>query len=223
MYFSWSREILKADAALVDLHTLSPYFYELGQHLLPLAGPEGATLGVTLVEVSLLSLSTIISTMQKTAILFYLFFCYKWGFLLSFLLSHICLYFTGTVCILSPLTSKYYTVQNIKPRCPVYTVWNWQTLRERLRGIMDTSLNTPEDDAGARQTKLDQLERSLFLTGRKTFRDHQLWLSRRAHIVTTSHMVTQHNKRKFSEVSWKCKERIIRSINYIVKIEWDNF
>ncbi|KAK4292090.1 hypothetical protein Pmani_035122 [Petrolisthes manimaculis] len=119
------REILKADAALVDLHTLSPHFYELGQHLLPLAGPEGTTLGLLLVE----------------------------------------------------------------------------TLRERLRSIMDTSLNTTEDDAGTRQSKLDQLERSLFLTGRKTFRDHQLWLSRRAHIVTTSYMVTQHNKRKFSEVS----------------------
>ncbi|KAK8730729.1 hypothetical protein OTU49_007894 [Cherax quadricarinatus] len=119
------REILKAEASLVDLHMFSPHFYEFGQHLLPLAGPEAPILGTLLVE----------------------------------------------------------------------------TLRERLRSIMDTSLNSLEDEASSHTTKLDELERSLFRTGRKTFHDHRLWLSRRAHIVTTSPMVEQHNKRKFSEIS----------------------
>ncbi|XP_063615046.1 DNA replication complex GINS protein PSF3-like, partial [Penaeus indicus] len=38
------REIMKADASVVDLHKLGPHYYELGQHLLPLAGPEAAAL-----------------------------------------------------------------------------------------------------------------------------------------------------------------------------------
>ncbi|XP_071527961.1 DNA replication complex GINS protein PSF3 [Panulirus ornatus] len=119
------REILKADASLVDLHMFSPHFYEFGRHLLPLAGPDAPILGTLLVE----------------------------------------------------------------------------TLRERLRRTMDTSLNSLDDDAGSHMAKLDELERSLFRAGRKTFHDHQLWLSRRAHIVTTSPMVEQHNKRKFSELT----------------------
>lgn len=118
------REIMKADASVVDLHKLGPHYYELGQHLLPLAGPEAAALA------SLLT----------------------------------------------------------------------QTLRERLRGIMDSAQNSLRDDVNAQIAKLDELERTLFHAGQKALQDHQLWLSRRAHILTTSTMVDQHNKRKFSAI-----------------------
>ncbi|XP_063588978.1 DNA replication complex GINS protein PSF3-like [Penaeus indicus] len=76
----------------------------------------------------------------------------------------------------------------------------FQTLRERLRGIMDSAQNSLRDDVNAQIAKLDELERTLFHAGQKALQDHQLWLSRRAHILTTSTMVDQHNKRKFSAI-----------------------
>ncbi|XP_068235027.1 DNA replication complex GINS protein PSF3-like [Palaemon carinicauda] len=75
-----------------------------------------------------------------------------------------------------------------------------QTLRERLRWIMDSAQNSSEDDTSTQIARLDDLERSLFGVGQKALRDHKLWLSRKAHILTTSAMIEQHNKRKFSEV-----------------------
>ncbi|XP_068233947.1 DNA replication complex GINS protein PSF3-like [Palaemon carinicauda] len=75
-----------------------------------------------------------------------------------------------------------------------------QTLRERLRWIMDSAQNSSEDDTSTQTARLDDLERSLFGVGQKALRDHKLWLSRKAHILTTSAMIEQHNKRKFSEV-----------------------
>lgn len=42
---------MKADASVVDLHKLGPHYYELGQHLLPLAGPEAAALASLLTQV----------------------------------------------------------------------------------------------------------------------------------------------------------------------------
>ena len=65
---------------------------------------------------------------------------------------------------------------------------------------MDSALNSNEDDACSQIAKLDDLERTLFEVGLKSQRDHKLWLSRRAHILTTSTMIEQHKKRKFSEI-----------------------
>lgn len=42
---------MKAEASVVDLHKLGPHYYELGQHLLPLAGPEAAPLASLLTQV----------------------------------------------------------------------------------------------------------------------------------------------------------------------------
>jgi len=118
------REIMKADATVMDLHKMGPHFYELGQHLLPLAGPEADQLAQTL---------------------------------------------SGT-------------------------------LRDRLRDIMDTAQNSLADDAASKIIKLDELERGLFKAGQKALKEHQLWLTRRAHILTTSDMVDKHNKRKFEQM-----------------------
>ncbi|CAL4124217.1 unnamed protein product, partial [Meganyctiphanes norvegica] len=122
------REIMRADANVLDLHKLGPNFYELGQHLLPLAGPEADQLAQTL---------------------------------------------SGT-------------------------------LRDRLRHIMDTAQNSLADDAASHVRKLDELERGLFKAGQKALKEHQLWLSRRAHILTTSDMVDKHNKRKHEEMMGHC-------------------
>ncbi|KAK7076826.1 DNA replication complex GINS protein PSF3 [Halocaridina rubra] len=132
------REILKADASVVDLHKLGPHFYEFGQHLLPLAGPEAPALANMLT----------------------------------------------------------------------------QALRERLRGIMDSAQNTCEDEVTSQTVKLDELERTLFSAGQKALKDHKLWLSRRAHILTTSAMVEQHKKRKFNQ----CKSQIWTSSGHRQRI-----
>ncbi|MCL4131361.1 UNVERIFIED_CONTAM: hypothetical protein GTU68_011155 [Idotea baltica] len=119
------REILNADPLVVNLHKLGPYFYEVGQHMLPLAGNEATQLAILLA----------------------------------------------------------------------------QTLRERLRGIMDSALHSLADDNMKQVALLDELERSLFNVGQKSLRDHELWLSRRAHLLTTSSLIDKANKRKFSEIS----------------------
>ncbi|KAG0710297.1 DNA replication complex GINS protein PSF3 [Chionoecetes opilio] len=119
------KDILRADASLVDLHALSPYYYELGRHLLPLVGAEGATLGTHLIS----------------------------------------------------------------------------TLKKRLRGIMDNSLNCQEAETLSRKSHFDHLERRLFQTGRSIYQDHQLWLQRRTHLLHTVPTAPQQGKRKISEIS----------------------
>ena len=76
-----------------------------------------------------------------------------------------------------------------------------QTLRLRLRGITDAAQNYSQDDNTNLISKMDELERLLFFCGQSSLRDYDLWLSRRAHILTTASMVKSHNKRKFSEIS----------------------
>ncbi|XP_063851080.1 DNA replication complex GINS protein PSF3-like [Scylla paramamosain] len=119
------REILRADATIVDLQGLAPYFYEFGRHLLPLVGAEGVTLGQLLTE----------------------------------------------------------------------------TLKQRLRRVMDSSLHCLEDDAAVHKARFDHLERTLFHTGRRMYQDHQLWLARRCHIITSIASTEQSGKRKLSEIS----------------------
>ncbi|XP_076069376.1 DNA replication complex GINS protein Psf3 [Oratosquilla oratoria] len=119
------REILRADANVVDLHKLGPHFYEFGRHLLPLSGPEGADLHGLLID----------------------------------------------------------------------------TLRHRFRKVMDASQNAMVEDVGGLTSKLDEMEKGLFKAGQKSFYDHQQWLRRQTHILRTSAMVEQHNKRKFTEIS----------------------
>ena len=49
----FSREILSADASVVDLHKLGPHFYELGLHVLPFTSPsDSAALAKLLTQVA---------------------------------------------------------------------------------------------------------------------------------------------------------------------------
>lgn len=66
---------------------------------------------------------------------------------------------------------------------------------------MDASLNCLDDEATGYKANLDQLERYLFHTGRKTFHDHQLWLARRSHIINANANAHLYGKRKLSEIS----------------------
>ncbi|RXG65154.1 DNA replication complex GINS protein PSF3, partial [Armadillidium vulgare] len=104
------QEILKADPNVVDLHKLGPYFYEVGQHLLPLAGKDSGQLALLLA----------------------------------------------------------------------------QTLRERLRKIMDAALHSLADDVSNYIKQMDELERTLFKIGQLSLRDHELWLARKSHLLTAS-------------------------------------
>merc|ERR1719309_1830519 len=44
------REIMNADAAVVDLHKFGPYYYEFGRHLIKMAGGEGSAIGESITQ-----------------------------------------------------------------------------------------------------------------------------------------------------------------------------
>ncbi|MPC99394.1 hypothetical protein E2C01_094807 [Portunus trituberculatus] len=68
---------------------------------------------------------------------------------------------------------------------------------------MDSSLHCLEDDVAVHKAYFDHLERTLFHTGRQMYHDHQLWLARRCHIITSIAPTSAHQggKRKLSEIS----------------------
>lgn len=77
----------------------------------------------------------------------------------------------------------------------------FQTLEKRFLGVFDASLNCLEEEAAGHKTHLDELERYLFHTGRKAFHNHQLWLSRRSHIINPTSTAVLVGKRKHSQIS----------------------
>lgn len=116
------REIFKADASVVDLHRLGPYFYEYGTKLLHFDFEENSQIALSLQE----------------------------------------------------------------------------TFIKRFRKIMDSSQHSAHQDASFLTSKLDHIERQVFLAGRIGVKDFLQWEAGNTAKLTTSETVVNHKKRKRS-------------------------
>ncbi|XP_037085433.1 DNA replication complex GINS protein PSF3-like [Pollicipes pollicipes] len=70
------------------------------------------------------------------------------------------------------------------------------TLRSRLRPIMDASMNLTADDMTPVTATLDELERTLFAAGQASTRRHERWMRRETAQITTDRNVMNYRKRK---------------------------
>jgi len=70
------------------------------------------------------------------------------------------------------------------------------TFKARFKKIMDSTQNSSETDTLKETAKMDCLERLLYGQGQATKAGMEEWLTRRTGSIATSHLVTQHRKRR---------------------------
>lgn len=78
-----------------------------------------------------------------------------------------------------------------------------QTFIKRFRKIMDSSQHSAHQDASFLTSKLDHIERQVFLAGRIGVKDFLQWEAGNTAKLTTSETVVNHKKRKRSMLEWQ--------------------